>query len=90
MKVVICNRKKTPSNFKAAIIGTKQLTYITNRDKVLSKVQMAKSKEVYHRLEKFALNEYESSLWELEGGDERAMRHLVRLIYYHNSKALKF
>ena len=90
MKVVICPRKKAPSHFKGALIGTKQLAYITNRDKVLSKSQREKSKEVYNRLEKFALNEYENSLWELECKEELAIRQLIRLIYYHNSQALKF
>lgn len=50
MKVVICSHKKVPSHFKRAIIGTKQLTYITNRDKVLSKGEKKKSMEVYQRL----------------------------------------
>lgn len=50
MKVVAVNRKKVPSKFKAGIIGIRQLSYIRNRDKVVTNVQYKKSSEVYRRL----------------------------------------
>ena len=50
MKIVICQRKRGISAFKGAIIGTKQLSYIKNRNKVLTKTQLKKSCEVYNRL----------------------------------------
>lgn len=37
MKVVAVNRKKMPGKFKAGIVGIRQLSYIRNRDKVVSK-----------------------------------------------------
>lgn len=43
MRAVVVNRKKTPSNFKAGIIGIKQLSYIKNRDKVITKNEYIKS-----------------------------------------------
>ena len=33
MKVVVCNRKKVASKFRAGIIGIRQLSYLKNRDK---------------------------------------------------------
>lgn len=56
MKVVAVNRRKVPSKFKAGIIGIRQLSYIRNRDKVVTSLQYKKSAEVYKRLEKFAQN----------------------------------
>ena len=50
MRAVVVNRKKAPSNFKAGIIGIKQLSYIKNRDKVITKNEYSKSVEVYRRL----------------------------------------
>ena len=50
MKVVAVNRKKIPSKFKAGIIGIRQLSYIRNRDKVVTKAEYNKSEEVYKRL----------------------------------------
>jgi hypothetical protein len=38
MKVVAVNRKKMPSKFKAGIVGIRQLSYIRNRDKIVTKV----------------------------------------------------
>lgn len=38
MKVVAVNRKKIASKFKAGIIGIRQLSYIKNRDKVITKL----------------------------------------------------
>lgn len=90
MKLVASHRKATASQFKAGIISIPQLTYIRNRDKVLTPSQFQKSKEVYRRLEKFALNEYETSMWCFECKDEFVMRQLIRMIYYHNAKAIKF
>jgi hypothetical protein len=39
MKVVVSNRKAIASQFKAGIIGIPQLTYIRNRDKVLTGIE---------------------------------------------------
>jgi hypothetical protein len=36
------------------------------------------------------MNEYENSLYYFECKDEFVMKHLLRMIYYHNSKALTF
>jgi len=36
MKMVIVNRRKVISKFKASIIGIRQLTYIKNRDKIVT------------------------------------------------------
>lgn len=56
MKVVAINRKKIPSKFKAGIIGIRQLSYIRNRDKLITTAEHKKSIEIYRRLEKFAQN----------------------------------
>lgn len=50
MKLVICQYKRGISAFKGGIIKTKQLSYIKNRNKVLTKAQIKKSIEVYNRL----------------------------------------
>lgn len=50
MKVVVSYRKLIASQFKAGIIGIPQLTYIKNRDKVLTNKELEKSKETYQRL----------------------------------------
>ena len=50
MKVVAVNRKKVPSKFKAGFIGIRQLSYIKNRDKVVTATELKKSMEVYRRL----------------------------------------
>ena len=78
------------AQLKAGFIGIPQLPYIKNRDKVVSRPQFAKSLEVYSRLQKFAVNEYEDSLWQFECRDEGVMRQLTRMVYYHNCRALVF
>jgi hypothetical protein len=90
MKVVAVNRKKVPSKFKAGIIEIRQMGYIKNRDKVITKVELKKSIEFYRRLEKFAQNEYEQSMWYFECNDSFVMKQLIRMIYYHNTRSLKF
>ena len=62
MRAVIMNRKKEASLFKSGFNGLKQLSYIRNRDKILTKEQIKKSTEVFNQLKKFSSNEYESSL----------------------------
>lgn len=56
MKVVVCHRKKVESKFRAGIIGIRQLSYLKNRDKVISKAELKKSIDVFKRLQKFAAN----------------------------------
>lgn len=90
MKPVVVMKKKVAAKFKSGFIGIRQLSYIKNRDKVVTLSEMKKSQETYRRLEKFSQQEYESSLWEFECRDHMVMKQLLRMIYYHNVQAVKF
>ena len=69
MRVVITQRRRVPTTFKSAFVGVKQISYIKNRDKIVSASDRQKSQETFNRLEKFAKNEYEESLWFFECHD---------------------
>ena len=50
MRVVVTNRRKQDHLFKNAFVGIKQLTYIKNRDKVVSRAERMHSNETLRRL----------------------------------------
>ena len=90
MRVVTTLKRKQTTIFKSAFVGIKQLTYIKNRDKIISKSDRARSAEVLRRLVKFGQNEYEENLGCFYCSDVFVMTQLLRMVYYHNHHACVF
>ena len=88
--IFLKKKKKLVSPIKKSIIGIRTLSYIKNRDKVLTKQEFEKSIKTYDRVKKFAEKEYENTLECFECGNEMVFQMLLRYIFYHNTKTIKF
>ena len=89
MKAIFLKRKKREFKPKSSYITIRPLSYIKNKNKVLTKEDYKKSIKKLKQLEKFCVKEYESSLDCFECSDEFVFRMLIRYIFYHNTKTYK-
>lgn len=90
MRSVILKKKKFPYKQKSSIIKLKSLSYIRNLNKRLTPQEVFKANKTYSRIDKFFQHEYYESLGYFQCEDEFVMKQLIRMIFYHNTKALQF
>jgi hypothetical protein len=90
MRCVILKKKKFPYKQKSSIIKLKSLTYIKNLNKHLTPQETLKANKTYSRIDKFFQNEYYESMGFYQCEDSDVLKQLIRMIFYHNNKALQF